>query len=188
MLTITLLIIAVSIDAMSFGLAQGLKKIKITFIYIACMSILSTILFSVPLYLSRFIVEYLSEFWLDLVNGIILLALGIYYIAIYFVDLKKQDNLDIYVSKNESITFMKLKPALAATIPISIDAVFTAFLNGYSLSHIGYGIILYFIITFLSILITNQLGLQLSKRSNINLGFLSGLIFIIIGLLKFFGI
>ena len=83
---------------------------------------------------------------------------------------------------------MKLKPALAATIPISIDAVFTAFLNGYSLSHIGYGIILYFIITFLSILITNQIGLQLSKRSNINLGFLSGLIFIIIGLLKFFGI
>jgi len=46
----------------------------------------------------------------------------------------------------------------------------------------------YFIITFLSIYVANKIGLNLSKKTQLDLGFLSAVIFFIIGILKIFGI
>jgi len=185
MLTILLLIIAISFDAMSFGLAQGLKKVKISFINVFIMTIISTIIFTIPLYLSKFVAKYLSENICNIINGAVLIFLGIYYLKKYFNELKIKDENN---NKNLSKTNLSLKQSILATFPISLDAIFTAFLNGYTLSYIIFGIIFYFFITFLSIYVLNLIGLKLSKSTKLNLGFLSSIIFITIGILKIFGI
>ena len=187
MLTIILLIIAVSFDAMSFGLAQGIKNIKITPLNTFIMSIVSTILFTIPLYLSYKFAKLISEHILNLVNGIVLILLGLYYLISYLIKLKKH-NTKIITNKNTEQTFMKIKAGLIAVFPISLDAIFTAILNGYTLDYITFGIVFYFFMTFLSIFLTNMIGLKLSNKTKIDLGFLSSLIFITIGILKLFGI
>lgn len=186
MFTLTILIIAVSFDAMSFGFAQGLKKIKISMITTLIMTSLSTLLFSVPLYLSKFISQYFYENILNLINGIILILLSIIYFVVYITNRKKITKQQDELEKNTTI--MPMFIGISATLPISVDAMFTALLNGYTLDYLLFGVILYFIITFLSLLITNKMGMKLSNKTNFNLGWLSSLIFLIIGILKIFGI
>jgi len=180
MITLIFLIIAVSIDAMSFGFAQGIKNNKISIFYCLIMTILSTILFSIPLYISKFIVYYLNEKTLNIINGIVLIILGLFYLLNYFFNNKK-------INKKTEHN-ISLKYCIIETIPISLDAIFTAFLNGYTLNYLYVGIIFYFFITFIYIYIFNIIGLRISKKTSTNLSFLSSLIFIVIGILKLYGI
>jgi len=177
-----LLIIAVSVDAMSFGFSQGIKKLKLNFFIIISMSLLSTLLFAIPLNLSNILIYYLNEKILNIVNGLFLIVLGLYYLYTFIKNSKK--------IKIEEIPKFKIKNFLSTTFIISLDASFTGLLNGYLFSYINLiiGVIIYFFITFLSLTITHIIGLNISKNSNIDLCFISSIIFIILGLLKFFGI
>ena len=185
MLTITILIIVVSFDAMSFGLAQGLKNIKICFCTLLLMTILSTILFTIPLYISKFIANFFEENTLNIINGIALLIMAIIYLLLFIKDIKINENYEI---NKTDIKIMPYKSALIATFPISIDAIFTALLNGYSLEFLFAGVIIYFFITFFSLFVTNYIGLKLSRITTMNLGWISSIIFFIIGTLKLLGI
>lgn len=183
MITIILLIIAISFDAMSYGLAQGLKNIKVPFFYVMVMTLISTMLFTLPLYLSKYIAKYISEVLLNIINGSILIILGIFYLISYFKTIKQE----VY-TKNSDKQILSLKSAIASTFPISLDAIFTAIFTGYTLQFVLFGIIFYIFMTFSSIYVLNLIGLKISKSSTINLGFLSAFIFFIIGILKLFGI
>jgi len=184
MFTIIILVIAISFDAMSYGLAQGLKNIKINFLCSFIMTIISTIIFTIPLYLSKFVAKYLNEQICDIINGIVLILIGIIYLFKYFNQLKNREQLE----KNKNQTCLKIKNGIIAIFPISLDAIFTAFLNGYTLDFVIFGVSFYFIMTFISIYILNLIGLKLTNKTSLDLGFLSSLIFILIGTLKIFGI
>lgn len=178
MTRIILLVIAVSLDALSFGIASGLNKSKIKFWYAFCMAFISTFMFAIPLYASYYVSKYLNEDLLYLINGIVLCGLGIYYIIISF---KKEQ-------KNNQFNVKSLKNCILSTFAISLDAIFTAFLSGYSLNYVIFGIIFYFFVTLLFIYVPNTLTLKFSKIKNINLSWVSGVIFIILGILKLFEI
>lgn len=184
MFTIILLILAISLDALSFGLAQGFNKNSIGYINCFFMSVLSTLLFAVPLYLSQLVVQYLDEKICYLLNGIVLLCLGIFYLVQFFVLLQKKEP-PLEKKENSKLT---LGYCLISTIPISLDAIFTAFLSGYSLQYIIFGVIFYFVITYIALFIPNKIALKMSGKSNLRLEWLSGLIFVVLGLLKIFGI
>ena len=183
MIRTILLIIALSLDAFSFGLAQGFKNNKIKVVFIFLMSILSTVLFAIPLFLSQFIFHFFNKDICNIINGSILTLLGLYYFIKFIVF--KFRKLDIKNVKNNEIC---LKFCILSTFPISLDAIFTAFLNGYSLSNIIFAILTYFLFTFVCIFVSNFIALKLSKKSSFDLSWLSGFIFIILGLLKTFGI
>lgn len=176
MATIILLVLAVSLDAFSFGLAQGFNKNKISFFYAFCMSALSTVLFAVPLYLSSYIYKYLKSSICYLINGIILLLLGLFYLknAVFKKKNEKTDNIAL-----------NFKNCMVSVFPISLDAIFTAFLSGYELNYVVFGIVFYFIVTLLFIYVPNKIVLKLSKKFKFNADWLSGIIFIILAILKF---
>ena len=176
MVTIILLVLAVSLDALSFGLAQGFNKNSISLFYAFCMSMLSTILFAIPLYISSFIYKYLNSSVCYIINGIILLLLGLFYLKnAVFKNISKQGT-------NNALNF---KNCMVAVLPISLDAIFTAFLSGYELNYIIFGIVFYFTITLLFIYIPNKIALKISKKSKIDIDWLSGIIFIVLAILKF---
>lgn len=175
MIKIILLVVAVNIDALSFGFASGLCKSKIKWNYALCMAVISTILFSVPLYLSHIVVKYLNEDIFYIINGIVLCLLGIFYILSAF---RKKTEQEIYNTKS-------LKGCIISVLPISLDSIFTAFLNGYSLSYVIFGIVFYFVTTFCFIFFANLIGLKLTSKSKLNINWVSGVIFLILGILKF---
>ena len=106
MLTLIILIIAVSFDTMSFGLAQGLKNIKITLLNTFIITIISTIIFTIPLYLSKFVAKYFDETLCNIINGIVLILLGIIYLIKYFKE--RKSNVKIEKNKNQSKLSLKL--------------------------------------------------------------------------------
>ncbi len=183
MIITIILIAAVSLDAFSFGLAQGFKKNKLTLLNILIMTILSTILFSIPLHLSNLVFKYFDKNFCNLFNGIILILLGlIYFISSFMAKNCKNEKEDV------KFNTLCIKNCILFTFPINLDAVFTAFLNGYNIPNLPFAILIFFVFTFCSLLIPNKISLKLSNKSSSNLSWLSGLIFIIIGSLKSFGI
>ena len=177
------LITALSLDAFSFGLAQGFKNNKIKILYIFTMAFISTLLFFIPLILSQYIFQYFDKYICNIVNGFILILLGLYYLIKYFLEKNCKNN-----TKNVKNNKFCLKFCILSTFPISLDAIFTALLNGYTMTNITFITITYFLFTFFAILLSNFISLNLSNKSNYDLSWLSGLIFIFIGLLKSFGI
>ena len=178
------LIIAISIDAMSFGFAQGFQKKYITILNCLIMTIISTLLFTIPLYLSSFVFKYFNEQLCNIINGIVLIILGIYYL-VKNLTTSKNRNLE---KNNVNIEHLCLKNCILSTFPISLDAIFTTFLNGYSIPDIIFAIIFFFCFTFISILLPNRISLKISNKTSLHISWISGIIFLIIGTLKSFGI
>lgn len=175
MIKIILLVIAINIDALSFGFASGLSKSKIKWSYALCMAIISTILFSVPLYLSHLVIKLLNENIFYVVNGLVLCLMGILYIIFSF---RKKSEPTTYNTKS-------LGGCILSIFPISLDSIFTAFLNGYSLSYVIFGIVFYLVTTFCFIFFANLIGLKLTSKTKLNIDWVSGVIFLILGILKF---
>lgn len=176
MITIILLVLAVSLDSLSFGVGQGLNNKKIGLFNSIIMTILATILFTIPLYLSKLVVKNMDEDLCFLINGTVLLLLGLFYIITYIIN---KDKPKKYVSND-----VNFKYYIISTFPITLDAIFTAFLNGYSLDNLWFAIFFFFIITFVSLYVGNLITIKLSKKFNLSLEWLSGIIFIILGIIK----
>lgn len=178
-----ILILALSLDAISFGIAQGIKRNSINIWYALAMTVLSTILFAVPLYLSSIVVAYLDEKICCIINGVVLIGLGALYLTNFIISCFKKESLKPQFEQKLSFGY-----CMVSVFPISLDAVFTGFLSGYALSHIVYGISFYFVITFLAIYVTNKLALKMTGKSKLKIEWLSGTIFVILGILKICGI
>ena len=118
MLSFFLLILCLNIDALSYGIAYGIKKIKFKIPFILCLSLLSTLMFALPLFFSKYIYMYFDEFVLRIVNAVILIILGIKYILTKPQNFKKihkkyvklfKNNKKINNLKNNTLTYYENK-------------------------------------------------------------------------------
>ena len=100
MLSFFLLILCLNIDALSYGIAYGIKKIKFKIPFILCLSLLSTLMFALPLFFSKYIYMYFDEFVLRIVNAIILIILGIKYVLTKPQNFKKIHKKYVKLFKN----------------------------------------------------------------------------------------
>ena len=174
MLSFALLILCLNIDALSYGVSYGAKKIKLKILYILSVSVLSTIIFLIPLSLSKYIYSYFNERVCEVINGIILIFLGISYIV------PKKDKTKTPLTR-ESFTFKKF---LLECFAISADAFFTALLSGFSEKIFAFCIIFYFFTNFIAIFCGDYFFVKLGSKTHFNLSFLSCLIFILLGFFK----
>ena len=173
MLSFIIILICVNIDALSFGISYGLKCFKIKINTTLLISTLSTLLFCIPLLLSKYIMSFFNQKICYLINGIFLIILGLIYV--FETNKKTPKNLN-------------LKNSIFECFIISIDAIFTALFNGYLLQNHVFYIFLYYIFNFFAIFFGNSLFYKFSKISKLNLCFFSGIIFIFLGIFKIFGV
>ena len=171
MLDVFILILAVSLDSLSYGIALGFNKIKIRLSRSVIMTIFSTVLFFCALMLSNILINIINSTILYLINGIALILLGLF----YFIS---------NITKKEYVENTHDKHFLLSTIIISLDAIFSALLSGYCLKIAIMATIIYCVITFLFIFVANRIAFILPNRLNFNFGILSGLLFIALGILK----
>jgi putative Mn2+ efflux pump MntP len=185
MFGIIILIFALSLDAFSFGIAQGICKNKIPLFAIICMSVLSTILFGLPLYLSSIISSFLDVTICNIINGVVLILLGLIYVFKFIKDNSKQTEMLESSTTNKDLS---LGYYLICTIPLSLDAIFTAFLSSLSVKNMCFSIVFYLIITFFALFLGNRISIKMTGKSKLNVEWLSGIIFVVLGILKIFGI
>lgn len=171
-----LLILCLNIDALSFGVTYGLKKIKFNFFFSLKICIISSIFFAVPLFLSPLVFKYLDRSLCNIINGIILILLSIMYFTKSSGKKKKQ--IENHSTKN----FMY------ECLAFSVDAIFTAFLGGFPANYYIIFILFYFFTNFLAIYLGNLITYKFNKYIKINLEFFGGIIFLALGIFKIFGI
>ena len=176
MLTFCITILCLNIDALSYGISYGIskKKIKLRYIFLICT--MSTIMFAIPLGISKYIYQLFNPLLLRIINGIILIILGLNYL------LKRPENNPI--KKQDKFSF---KTCFLECLAISVDAIFTALLSGFSYNFYIFSIFFYAFTNFFAIFLGNYLFYNFNKNLKINLSFFSGFIFIILGIIKFIG-
>lgn len=246
MLTYIFLILCVNIDALSYGIAYGLQKKVFNFFYILAVALLSTALFAVPLYFSKYIFQYFDRTVCYIVNAVILISLGVFFIIpkknkseinksylknYGYIGFKKAKNIQKIESKfpnnslkcikifdnatmcceNLDVRFAKYKDRIEVnakffkkrsgksavknkivkyfyeTIAISVDAIFTAFLSGFSDNFYLFLVFFYLFSNFFAIFFGNIIFFKINKKCNVKLDILSGIIFILLGIFKIFG-
>ena len=170
-------ILCLNIDALSYGISYGTRKIKINLKYILFITFVSTLLFAIPLKISKYIYQVFNPFVLRFINAIILFVLGLTYIF------QKPNKEEI-----KKQAFLSYKTCFFECIAISIDAVFTAILSGFSGNFFIFSIFFYALTNFFAIFLGNLIFYNFNKNLRFNLGFFSGFIFIILGILKCVGI
>jgi len=202
MLSFLVLILCINIDALSYGVAYGLKKQKFNILYILAVCILSTIMFAIPLYFSKYIFNYFDETICHIINSIVLILLGIHFFLQKNTKNTKNieennkksnnnaENVKILSSDNETTVKHKInfKQYFLECLVISVDAIFTALLSGFNDKNYIFYVLFYAFTNFFAIFLGNIFFYKLDKKLKLNLNYFSGIIFIILGILKIFGI
>ena len=176
MLTFLITILCLNIDALSYGISYGTRKIKINLRYIIFITLLSTIMFAIPLKISKYIYTFFNPKILQFINAAILIILGCCYL---------KQNKNEQTKKQAPLSF---KTCFFECIAISIDAIFTAILSGFYGDFYIFSIFFYGFTNFFAIFFGNIISLKINKFLRINFSFFSGFIFIILGILKCVGI
>lgn len=136
---------------------------------------MSTVMFAIPLAISKYIFQYFDELVCRIINAAVLILLGIN----YFLPKKKDE-------RQKSSRAPALKCFIECLI-ISVDAIFTALLSGFSENYYVFSVFFYAFSNFFAIFLGNRFLYKLSKISKLNLNFLSGMVFVLLGIFKVIG-
>lgn len=195
-LSIILFVIAASFDILVVSFAYGLKNIKINFsstLVIATISSLGTL---VSMILGKVFLDVLPIKLTDIIGGLVLLGIGLYFLITYFKE-KKSINLDDCTNTNSPICILEnpeiadkdksgnidFKESLALSLALSLNN----FGLGIGASISGLDITFTTISTFIVSLVFISIGIYFSKKiknkkvvNNSNL--ISGIIIILLSL------
>ena len=168
MLSLCIIILCINIDALSYGLAYGAQKIKFSFFYTLFTAVLSTIFFSSATYLSRHLYSHFCKQTLEIINGLILIVLGLSYIIP-----KKQNEKTL-----KKDFFSNLKVFFFECFAISVDAIFTTFFTNFLGNFLVFFIIFYFITNFMAIYFGNLIAYKIGHSLKFKLSIFSCFIFL----------
>lgn len=198
-----LLVLALSLDAFVASIAYGANRIKIPPLSIIIIDIFCSLSLGLSLFLGSQVKKILPENIAIYISFIILMLLGIYYlfeglVKSYLgkkigekVKIKLFDIwliVDIYIDGTKAdLNLSKIldsKEALYLAIALSLDSLAVGF--GSSLANINYinVIVLSLIIGMISIWSGVALGKKIVEKADINLSWLSGVLLIILAILK----
>lgn len=195
-----LILLAVSLDVFSFGLSLGFKRVYLDFYKGLFFTFISAFIFAFPLLLSKLISKVIPQKICFLINGIVLLLLGVYYLMSFIIKKVKdransaqkaplKANLQNEQENNHALgqtPFLGLKYLALCAVPVNLDAFFTALLSGFIMGNFFVVLLIYLTFTFFAIYIGNKLSFYLSKKINLDLSWISGILFIVLGILKLF--
>ena len=202
-----LLVGAISLDALVVSFSYGVNKIKIPIPSVLIITIISTIALTLGLYLGSFFSAVISEQVATAISASILILIGVIKLSdsliksyikkhqtldkkIYFKFLSLQFMLNVYADPLEADTdeskTLSAKEAIGLAFVLSLDGLTAGFGAGLSqggfLWIIGFSLIICGLFIFLGAL----LGRLISKKSKLNLSWLSGTVLIVLGIVSIF--
>lgn len=205
MLQALLLVFALCIDAFATSITYGIGKIKIPIISSLIISFVGASFLGIALFLSSIIQHLISTQVCIGISVVLLLFLGIVNlfqnsIKAYLRKCKGQKNvqfsflninfvLDVYLDETkadaDNSNVLSSKEALMLAIALSVDSLATGFSAGLGEVN-GFGILFFcFVFGFLCVNCGCQIGQRISMCTSINLSWISGIVLIILALIKF---
>ncbi|WP_129723183.1 sporulation membrane protein YtaF [Xylanivirga thermophila] len=202
----TLLLVAVlSIDAFVASIAYGTSKIKVPIKSIVIINVVCSAFLGLSLFLGSVIKHFIPENITIIISFFILLFLGIYYLfeSIVKSNLRKKSRpskmvkfrvfdlqfiINIYVDETradvDNSKYLSSKEAFYLAVALSLDSLAVGF--GSSLVDINYIQILILSLVFGMIAVWSGLllGRTFVEKSRIDLSWLSGVLLIILAILK----
>lgn len=204
---IVLLVLAVSLDAFVASVHYGVKKIKIPFLSILIINIICSFLLGASTFLGQEAQRFLPEGLTSMISFVILIFLGMYYlfeglvkfyleskkdrtgeIEIKFADIRFMVNVYIDETRadKDASKVLDSKEAIYLAIALSLDSLTIGFGSGLSDMHYLNIVILSFLAGFVSIFSGLIIGEKISSGIKFNLSWVSGLLLIILAILRLF--
>lgn len=189
-----LLILLLSIDSFMVSIAYSIKNIKISFKYIILIALVNVLSIYISMCFGYYISLFLPLNILKYISSFILILLGIYNIfqdkfkTIY--KNSKSKILMVYYDETsadfDNSNTLGFRESLFLSIVLSLDSL----LGGVSIGYLNFNflvlIIFMFILNIILLFLGVKLGNKLNKILNINSGFLTGIIIILIALSNLF--
>lgn len=200
-----LLVLALSLDSFVASIAYGTNKIKIPFLSLIIINLICSTFLASSVLLGSQMKKMIPEHIAIILSFSILFLLGIYYLFESIIKSYLENNfrskenvkiklfdmhfiIDVYVDEtkadlNQSKT-LELKEAIYLAAALSLDSLAVGF--GSSLSQVNYlqVIGLSFIMGMFSIYSGLFIGKKIVEKTKINLSWLSGIMLIILAILK----
>lgn len=200
-----LLVVALSLDAFVASIAYGTNKIKIPFLSTIIINITCSFFLIFSLFLGRQVSKILPKEVTIIMSFTILMGMGIYYLfeGIIKTYLKKKSDevkkvriklfqiwfiIDIYVDETKAdlnlSKDLSSKEALFLATALSLDSIAVGF--GSSLVNINYLLVvaLSIVVGMFAVRVGLYIGNKLVNKTKINLSWFTGIILIILALLK----
>ncbi|KNF08609.1 putative membrane protein [Gottschalkia purinilytica] len=205
MLQSILLVSALCLDAFVASIAYGTNKIKIPFKSVTVINIVCSSILAISFFLGSIVKKILPENVTIIISFTILMGLGIYYLfeSIIKAYLKKKSYtnkkvnfklfdfrfvLDIYADETkadfDNSKYLSSREALYLALALSLDGMAIGF--GSSLGNINYiqVVLLSLISDMIAVLVGSFIGRKVVEKVKINLSWLSGLILIVLAIMK----
>lgn len=193
MIQILLLLTVFSLDTLLVSITYSIKKINISYTSAFIISLISSISLLISIIIGNFLKNFSTPNISNIIGFIFLLILGIYNIFQEKIKSRfsKYDNkiVKIYLDETKAdlnnSKNLNYKEAILLSIILSIDSL----IGGISISFMTHNII--FIILYLLVLnifflkLGNYLFNKLDNALNFNTSYISGIILIIIAIIKF---
>lgn len=193
-----LILLAVSLDVFSFGISLGIDKVNLNWYKALYFTFISMLIFSIPLALSKLIATIVAPKICYIINGSVLIAMGIFYLICFVKNCLKKASKKVQNSPNslqntnshgiiqekDKSGKLGLKSLAICAIPVNLDAFFTALLSGFSMGNFFIVLAIYLVFTFLAVYLANKISFFLTKRLQLDLSWLSAILFIVLGVFK----
>ena len=207
MLQSLLLVLSICLDTFLASIAYGTEKIKIPLSSSIIINLVCSSFLCVSLLLSNILNDFIPIGIANILSFLLLLSIGVY--RIFEVFFKKY--IRRFSNKNTPLTFkvfdfkfvlqiyadeikadydksklLTAKEAFYLSVALSLDSVSVGFSSGLVYVNYIQVVILCFLVGMICIVLGSYLGRYFTSIININLSWISGVLLIILAMLRFF--
>ncbi|MBQ9793147.1 MAG: hypothetical protein IJW32_05395 [Clostridia bacterium] len=191
MLEVLLFSFSISIDAFGYSMGFGTRNIKIKRSEFFVLNLINTLILTILLISFSKISYILNNKIVESMAPILLLLFGAYYVLQSFISLFKQlKNIDCVNSENvfdNKKDYFKLSDIFLLFLVFLFENAFSTFVFYTSLNGIFLFVSSNFIFHYLFFLIGFDLGSKIVKKIGFSSSFISGFIFLFLGIFNLFG-
>lgn len=184
MLEVLLFSFSISIDAFGYSFGFGTRNIKLTKFEFLVLNIINSLILSVML-IGFSNLNFLFKYKIfEKISSVSLIIFGFIYLIQSFVDIFKRNkkhnlsNGDLYLRQD----YFKLRDLFLMLIIFIFENAFSSFVFHSRLSNQVLFILSNFMFHYLFFIVGFDLGAKIIKKININTSYISGLIFILLGI------
>lgn len=204
MLSALLLVLAVCIDAFATSVSYGMGKIKIPFFSALIISLIGTSFLAFSIICAKILSNFINPHTCVTLSVILLIILGITNLfqnslKSFLRKHKGKKNvsfslfdisfvIDIFLDETkadiDNSKTLSPKEALALAIALSLDSLASGFSAGLSVKHFWEPVVLSLIIGVFAVIIGSIIGRRISRKTDINLSWISGVVLISLAIIK----
>lgn len=204
MLSALLLVLAVCIDAFATSVSYGMGKIKIPFFSALIISLIGTSFLAFSIFCARILSSFINPQTCVILSVILLIFLGITNLfqnslksllrkhkgqknvsfSLFDISFVIEIFLDETKADIDNSKTLSPKEALALAIALSLDSLASGFSAGLSVKHFWEPVVLSLIIGILAVISGSLIGQRISRKTDINLSWISGVVLISLAIIK----